>query len=91
MAFLALVPRLPMRRTQAYLRLVHQLTISTGEVVELLRAVRRALQSHVDTLKVLARASPILLADETSWRENGQNGCIWAFSTPGEEAVRYYE
>jgi len=90
-AFLALVLRLPMRRIQAYLRLVHQLTISTGEVVELLHAVRRALQSQVDTLKQQARASPILHADETSWRENGQNGYIWAFSTPGEEAVRYYE
>jgi hypothetical protein len=90
-AFLALVLRLPMRRIQAYLRLVHRLTISTGEVVELLHAVRRALQSQVDTLKKQARASPILHADETSWRENGQNGYIWAFSTPGEEAVRYYD
>ncbi len=35
-AFLSLVLRLPMRRIQAYLRIVHQLTISTGEVVELL-------------------------------------------------------
>lgn len=90
-AFLALGLRLPMRRIQAYLRLVHQLTISSGEVVELLHAVRRALQSHVDTLKAQARASPILHADETSWRENGQNGYIWAFATPGADAVRYYE
>jgi transposase len=90
-AFLALVLRLPMRRIQAYLRLVHQLTISSGEVVELLHAVRHALQSHVDTLRTQARASPILHADETSWRENGQNGYIWAFSTPGEDAVRYYD
>jgi transposase len=90
-AFLALVLRLPMRRIQAYLRLVHQLSISSGEVVELLHQVRRTLQSHVDTLKAQARASPILHGDETSWRENGQNGYIWAFSTPGEEAVRYYE
>jgi hypothetical protein len=90
-AFLALVLRLPMRRIQAYLRLVHHLTISTGEVVELLHALRRALQTQVDTLKAQARASPILHGDETSWRENGQNGYIWAFSTPGEDAIRYYE
>jgi hypothetical protein len=32
-----------------------------------------------------------LHGDETSWRENGQNGYIWAFSTPGEQGVRYYE
>ena len=90
-AFLALSLRLPMRRIQAYLRLVHHLTISTGEVVELLHAVRRALQTQLDTLKTQARASPILHGDETSWRENGQNGYIWCFSTPGEDAIRYYE
>jgi transposase len=90
-AFLAQSLRLPIRRIQAYLRAIHSLTISTGEVVELLHAVRRALQSHVDALKTQARASPILHGDETSWRENGQNGYIWAFSTPGEEAIRYYE
>jgi hypothetical protein len=60
-------------------------------VVELLHTVRRTLQTQVDTLKTQARASPILHGDETSWRENGQNGYIWAFSTPGENAVRYYE
>jgi transposase len=90
-AFLAQGLRLPIRRIQAYLRAIHQLTISTGEVVELLHALRRALQSQVDALKTQARASPILHGDETSWRENGQNGYIWAFSTPGEDAIRYYE
>jgi hypothetical protein len=87
-AFLAQGLRLPIRRIQAYLRAIHQLTISTGEVVELLHALRRALQSQVDALKTQARASPILHGDETSWRENGQNGYIWAFSTPGEDAIR---
>jgi len=53
--------------------------------------VRRTLQDHVDALKQQARASPILHGDETTWRENGQHGYIWCFSTPGEDAVRYYE
>ncbi|MDQ2998196.1 MAG: IS66 family transposase, partial [Chloroflexota bacterium] len=90
-AFLSQGLRLPIRRIQAYLRIVHSLTISSGEVVELLHAVRRALQSQLDALKTQARAAPILHGDETSWRENGQNGYIWAFSTPGEDAIRYYE
>jgi transposase len=59
--------------------------------VQLRHQVRRTLQQEVETLKTQARASPILHGDETSWRENGQNGYIWAFSTPGEEAVRYYD
>jgi transposase len=90
-AFLALVLRVPVRRIQAYLRTLHQLSISTGEIVELLHEVRRTLQPQVEQLKQQARASPILHGDETGWRENGQNGYIWAFSTPGEDAVRYYE
>lgn len=90
-AYLRTTLRLPIRRLQAYLQTVHHLTISTGEIVELLHHVRRATQPAVEGLKARARASPILHADETGWREAGQNGHVWAFSTPGEEAVRYYE
>lgn len=90
-AFLSLVLRAPVRRIQTYLRTLHQLSISAGEVVELLHQVRRTLQGEVDALKQQARASPVLNGDETGWRENGVNGYIWAFSTQGEDAVRYYE
>ncbi|MEP7188411.1 MAG: IS66 family transposase [Roseiflexaceae bacterium] len=83
--------RLPIRRIQAYLEGLHQLSLSTGELVELLHQLRHHLQGDIDALKKQARASPILHGDETSWRENGVNGYIWAFSTPGEDAVRYYE
>lgn len=90
-AFLRNTLRLPFRRIQAYLHSLHQLTLSLGEIVELLHQLRRTLQPSIDALKQQARASPILHGDETSWRENGQNGYIWAFSTPGEDAIRYYE
>jgi transposase len=90
-AYLRSTLRLPIRRIQAYLRAVHQLVLSAGELVELLHQVRRTLQGRINGLKQQARASPILHGDETSWRENGVNGYIWAFSTPGEDAVRYYE
>jgi hypothetical protein len=82
---------LPIRRIQVYLHTLHQLSLSAGEIVELLHQVRRTLQPQVAGLKQQARASPILHGDETSWRENGQNGYSWCFSTPGEDAVRYYE
>jgi hypothetical protein len=90
-AYLRTTLRLPIRRIQAYLSTLHQLFLSTGELVELLHQLRRTLQDELSKLKTQARASPILHGDETSWRENGQNGYIWAFSTPGDEAVRYYE
>jgi transposase len=83
--------RLPIRRIQAYLHTIHQLILSAGEIVSLLHQLRRTLQAAIDGLKQQARASPILHGDETCWRENGVNGYIWAFSTPGEDAVRYYE
>src|SRR5215216_4358281 len=90
-AYLRTSLRLPIRRIQVYLRSLHQLFLSSGEVVELLHQIRQALQTNIDALKTAARASPILHGDETSWRENGQNGYIWAFSTPGDHAIRYYE
>jgi transposase len=90
-AYLRTVLRLPIRRIQAYLETIHQLSLSSGEVVELLHQVRRTLHPRIEALKQQARASPILHSDETGWRENGQNGYIWCFSTPGEEALRYYE
>src|SRR5215212_3394062 len=90
-AYLRTSLRLPIRRIQAYLRSLHQLVLSTGELVQLLHQVRRLLQDQIDGLKAQARASPILHGDETTWRENGQNGYIWAFSTPGQDAIRYYE
>ena len=33
------------------------------------------------------RASPVVQADETGWREDGANGYVWTFSTPTE---RYF-
>ena len=89
--FLSQTLRLPIRRIQTYLHTLHRLRLSSGEIVELRHQVRRTLQPNVENLKQQARASPILHGDETSWRENGENGYIWAFSTPGEQAVRYYE
>ena len=33
------------------------------------------------------RASPVVHADETGWRQSGANGYVWTFSTPTE---RYF-
>jgi transposase len=90
-AYLRTTLRVPIRHIQAYLHTLHQLLLSTGEIVELLHQVRRTLDPAIDDLKQQARASPILHGDETTWRENAENGYIWTFSTPGEQGVRYYE
>jgi transposase len=83
--------RLPVRTIQSYLGTFHQLTVSVGEVVYLLDQVREATNSAVAELKGEVQRSRVLHADETGWRQDGQNGYIWAFATPGEQGIRYYE
>ncbi len=88
MAYLRTVMRLPVRQIQAYLATLHGLKISSGEIVEVLHRLKAKLEPTLAGLKAAIRASPAVQADETGWRENGQNGYIWSASTP---TVRYYE
>lgn len=74
--------RLPIRQIQAYLLNLHGVTISIGEIVELLHRMKAQMQPHLEALKQEIRASPAVQADETGWREDGSNGYIWAVSTP---------
>lgn len=90
-AFVACVLRAPIGRIQTSMLCVHLLSVSTGECVELLHHVRRALQDHIDSLKQGARAAAVLHADETSWREGGHRGYSWALALPGHDAIPYYE
>jgi hypothetical protein len=90
-SFLRTTMRMPLAAIRRYLRSVHQLTLSVGGIQEILHDVRQVVQPAVDALKQQARRSRILHGDETGWRENGQNGYVWSFSTPGDDAVRYYE
>jgi transposase len=83
--------RLPVRQVQGYLASLHQLSLSIGEIVELMHDVRQQLQPQAEQLRAEAQASRVVHADETGWREAGQNGYIWTVVTPGPEAVRYYE
>ena len=87
-AYLRTVMRLPVRQIQAYLATLHGLKISSGEIVELLHRAKHQLQPVVRALKQEMRASPVVQADETGWREDGKNGYIWSVST---RTIRYYE
>jgi len=33
----------------------------------------------------------VVHSDETSWREDGQNGYVWCLATGGAQPIRYYE
>jgi hypothetical protein len=90
-SYLRTTLRLPFRAIQSYLATLHSLQLSLGEIVELTHAVRQQLQPQADQLKAAVQTSTVAHGDETSWRENGQNGYVWAFVTAGVAAVRYFE
>jgi transposase len=90
-AYLRTPLRLPVRLIREYLHSMHNLLISTGEIVELLHRVAEAepVQKAHSALQERVRHSRIVHGDETAWREEGQNGYVWCFCTPQGE--RYYE
>ena len=89
-AYLRTEARLPVRTIQEYLARLHQVHLSTGAIVDLLARLRDATAAERASLLGQARASPVAHMDETGWREDGQNGCVWGLTTPGPQAVRYY-
>jgi transposase len=86
---LRLVVRAPIRVIQAWLSSVAGVHLSVGELVDLLRRVAVLAQPALDQLRERARASPAVHADETGWREGGQNGYVWVLATAAGD--RYFE
>jgi hypothetical protein len=79
--------RLPVETVQWYLATVHGLRLSVGAIVGVLDRVAAAGQRPREDILAAIRASPVAHGDETGWRENGQNGYVWTFSTP---TARYF-
>lgn len=89
--YLRLELRLPYRRLKAYLLSSYGLALSNGELAALMQKIAALSQGDYAVLKEQAHAHPNLHCDETGWPEDGINGYIWALSTEGSEAVRYYK
>ena len=79
--------RLPIRSVQWYLCTVHQLRLSVGAIVSAIHQTAQQAQPAVAAILDCIRASPVVHADETGWRQHGANGYVWTFSTPTE---RYF-
>ena len=79
--------RLPIRSVQWYLDTVHQLRLSVGAIVSAIHRTAQRAQPAVAAILDRIRASPMVHADETGWRQSGANGYVWTFSTPTE---RYF-
>ncbi len=80
--------RVPIKQIRRLLQELWGLRISDGEIVALLDGVAGAGKQEMAQLHDQVRGSPVVCVDETGWRQDGQNGWLWTFSTP---QVRYFQ
>jgi transposase len=81
--------RLPLRTIQGLLEAQYGLHLSVGELVEILHTVaKQGAQAYADILSAV-RGSEFVHGDETGWREDGENGYLWSFSTPTLRYLTY--
>ena len=76
--------RLPIRGIQGYLETVHGLHLSVGAIVAASATAAARAAPLVARIGAAIRASPVVHADETGWRQDGVNGYAWTFSTATE-------
>jgi transposase len=81
--------RLPFATIQDLLQTLYGLHLSVGALVLAVARVAHRATSEVDRMTTTIRASPVVHADETGWREAGQNGYVWTFSTPDVRLFRH--
>jgi len=79
--------RLPLEQITARLAREHGLHLSRGGVVGLLRLAAQRAKPQYQALREAVRQSAVVCGDETGWRESGQHGYIWTFTTP---TIRYF-
>lgn len=89
-ATLRAVHRLPLAHIQALLTQVYDLRLSVGGIQDIVARLSAQLAPVRHAIAAQTRASPSQHMDETGWRENGQNGYIWAQATEGPTATRVY-
>jgi transposase len=82
------VGRMPVRPIQAHLAAVFGVHVSLGAIENALHAVAARGAARVASIRDEVRASPVVNADETGWRQDGQNRYVWVASTP---TARYFE
>lgn len=74
--------RLPFRLIQQQLETLTGVHLSVGALVRVVQRVADRAGPLVEEMTTAIRASPVVHADETGWREDGHNGYAWTFSTP---------
>jgi transposase len=76
------VGRLPVRLIQRLLATLFGVHVSVGAIAGTLHMLAERAEASVAQIQAEIRASPVVHADETGWREDGINGYVWQLSTP---------
>ncbi len=76
--------RLPVRTIQRLLHQLYALRLSVGAITAASDRVAAHGHAEMTAIRDRIRGSPWVPADETGWRQSGQNGYAWLFCTPTE-------
>ncbi len=90
-AWLRTVLRVPIRQIRTYLRTLHGLEVSSGEICALLDTVAAEGATTAAGIKAELRVSAALHMDETGWREAGQNGYAWVMTNAAGTSYYHYD
>ena len=81
--YLKLGLRLPCNKICEYFVDMHDLKISQGEIIVILRQLAVAFGDHYAYLEKIVKLARVKHADSTSWRINGKNYFAWVFIASG--------
>src|SRR3989338_5442069 len=76
---LKLDSRIPSNKIVSLLSSVFGIKISDGEIYGILKQLAEAFADHYQELEKKIREALVKHIDETSWRVNGKNNCLWIF------------
>jgi hypothetical protein len=76
------VCRLPLAQIRLLLRTLYRLDLSEGAIVAASHQLAAAGAEELAAIQQAIQTDAVVHADETGWRENGQNGYVWTLSTP---------
>ena len=79
---LRITHRLPFRQVSQIFADLPGLTVSPGAITRQVQRIAGWLEKEFQDLKLEIRAAPHVYADETGWRTDGENGNLWAVTTP---------
>jgi transposase len=79
--------RLPYAKITEQLQFFYGIHVSVGSLVQMHQRTRQLLGKEYEMILKEVRGSPVVHADETSWRVNGKNW--WCWTTTTEKATAY--